>query len=100
MITTNFDDLGRVTMVDAPGTADDVSFAYDNFGRVLSTTKNGAVISNLYNALSQRTSETTSHGTVAYQYDSSGRAVRSRIRALVGPVLFMSIMIMTWLGIC
>ena len=60
-------------MVDAPGTADDVSFAYDNFGRVLSTTKNGDVISNLYNALSQRTSETTSHGTVAYQYDSSGR---------------------------
>ncbi len=76
LILSSFDDLGRTTLIDAPGTADDVSFTYDNLGRVLTTTQDGDTITNVYDALSRRLSETTANGTVSYEYDLAGRGTK------------------------
>jgi len=76
LILSEYDDLGRTTLINAPGTADDVSFTYDNLGRVLTTTQDSETITNVYDALSRRLSETTANGTVSYEYDLAGRGTK------------------------
>jgi RHS repeat-associated protein len=70
------DDLSRLTLVHAPGADPDVSYAYDNFGRVVSASQTGHALSYVYDGLGRLLSETQPLGAVAYQYDAAGRRTR------------------------
>ena len=70
----SYDNLGRVTLRDAPGAQPDVSFGYDLFGRTTSTSQSGNALTTVYDALSRVTSVSSSVlGAVSYQYDAAGR---------------------------
>ncbi len=73
LVYFTYDDLGRITHANAPGTADDSSYTYDLFGRILSTTKNGTTLTNTYDALSRLTTESNAFGTVSYGWNAAGR---------------------------
>jgi YD repeat-containing protein len=70
------DDLSRLILVDAPGADPDVSYAYDNFGRVTQASQTGHALSYVYDGLGRLVSETQPLGAVAYQYDAAGRRTR------------------------
>tara|TARA_R110002051_G_scaffold68434_6_gene123485 strand:+ start:67334 stop:71611 length:4278 start_codon:yes stop_codon:yes gene_type:complete len=72
-----YDNLGRVTQVNAPGTTIDTDYTYDLLGRVLSVATSSQSISNSYDALGRLTQQTGGDGAVSYQYDAAGH--RSRI---------------------
>jgi RHS repeat-associated protein len=69
----SYDNLGRMTLKDAPGTQPDVSYTYDNLGRALTASQSGHTLTYVYDALSRVTSETQAGRTVQYWYDSAGR---------------------------
>jgi RHS repeat-associated protein len=71
-----YDNLRRVTSIDAPGSQPDVSYTYDSFGRVTQSSQAGHAISYAYDALSRIISETQAGRTVSYQYDGGGRRSR------------------------
>lgn len=75
-IYRSFDDSGRTTLINAPGSADDTSFTYDIAGNILSVSKPGQTLNYTYDNFSRRLSETSDQGTVSYQYDSYGRRSR------------------------
>lgn len=75
-ITTQYDIMGRPTLVDAPGNDDDVSFTYDRLGRALTTSKDGETITSAYDGLGRKLSETTALGTTSYEYDVAGRGTK------------------------
>jgi RHS repeat-associated protein len=75
--TYTYDNLGRVTSVDAPGSDPDVSYTYDNFGRVLTASQTGHTITSAYDALNRTTSETQAGRTVSYLYDAAARRTRT-----------------------
>jgi RHS repeat-associated protein len=70
------DDLSRLTLVNAPGADPDVSYAYDNFGRVTQASQTGHALSYVYDGLGRLLSEAQPLGTVAYQYDAAGRRTK------------------------
>ncbi len=72
----SYDNLGRVTVIDAPGSQPDITYTYDNFGRVLTAAQSGHTLTYAYDALSRLTSETQGSRTVSYQYDAAGRRTR------------------------
>ncbi|WOI53037.1 RHS repeat-associated core domain-containing protein [Parvularcula sp. LCG005] len=76
VLTYNYDNIGQLTGVDAPGTADDLSFGYDLVGRKVSSSKSGQSLSFGYNALGWPTSSTSPLGTVSYLYNSKGQRDR------------------------
>lgn len=41
----SYDDLGRLSVRDAPGSTPDVSYTYDNFGRLVSASQPGHALS-------------------------------------------------------
>jgi YD repeat-containing protein len=51
------DDLSRLILVNAPGTDPDVSYAYDNFGRVTQASQTGHALSYVYDGLGRLLSE-------------------------------------------
>lgn len=71
-----YDNFSRLTSVDAPGSQPDVSYSYDNLGRVLTASQSGHTVSYAYDALSRKTSETQASRTVSYSYDDAGRRTR------------------------
>ncbi len=71
-----YDNLNRVTAVDAPSGTDDLTYAYDNFGRMTSTATSAQTLSFAYDQLSRNTSVAGPLGTVSYQYDIAGRRTR------------------------
>ena len=71
-----YDNLGRVTAVDAPDGTMDIGYTYDNLGRPLTTTGNGQTLIQAWDPLSRLTSETGPLGTMSYQYDAAGRQTR------------------------
>lgn len=72
-----YDNLGRITLRDAPSTQPDVSFGYDLLGRTTSTSQPGNALTMTHDALSRVTAVTSSVlGSVSYQYDSGGRRTR------------------------
>lgn len=79
----SYDNLGRPTAKDLPGSDPDVAYAYDNLGRLTSATfsSSGQGVSNSFDALDRVTSTSSSMGgttrTLSYQYDTAGN--RSRI---------------------
>ena len=77
VIQTPRDNLGRVTVEDVPGSAEDVSFTYDNQGRVLSANfNNGTGITQAYDGLGRLASRTVFGRAMSYQYDLAGRRTR------------------------
>lgn len=72
-----YDNLGRQTLADAPGTDPDVATVYDNFDRVTSVGRAGLTTTYAYDPLSRVTSVNSSTlGTMSYQYDAAGRMTR------------------------
>ncbi|PXA94010.1 hypothetical protein DMC18_07420 [Caulobacter sp. D5] len=71
-----YDNLGRVTFEDAPGSLPDTGYVYDNLGRTTSVSQSGQAITYSYDALGRQISETGPIGTVSYQYDIQGRRTR------------------------
>jgi len=76
IVTRSFDNLGRTTLINAPGTSNDTTFVYDIAGSVSSVSKPGQTLSYTYNAYGQALSENSSIGTVSAQYDKYGRRTR------------------------
>jgi len=77
VILTPRDALGRVTLENVPGNAEDVSFTYDNQGRMLTAFFNaGNGISQTYDGLGRLATRTFFTRTLSYQYDLRGRRTR------------------------
>jgi len=72
----SYDDIGRLTTRNAPGTQPDVGYTYDNFGRLLTAFQSGMTLSYTYDQLSRLTSEAGAIGTVNYDYDAAGRRTK------------------------
>jgi len=72
-IDYSYDNIGRLTLKNLPGSEPDVAYSYDNLGRLTSayTASNAVAIG--YDALSRAVSQTTPLGTVAMGYDLAGR---------------------------
>jgi len=77
VIGFDYDALGRVTLRDLPGTAEDVVFAYDLLSRVreVSSPAGGTIVTN-YDAASRPISVSANGRTLAYQYDAASRRTR------------------------
>jgi len=81
LVNFTYDNLSRVTLVDAPAGTSDVTSAYDNFSRLTQTAYTGVhTLSFAYDQLSRNTSVTrvadgATH-TIGYQYDLAGRRTR------------------------
>lgn len=71
-IAMTYDNLNRLTLSDAPTTANDVTYTYDNFARMLSANS----LAFAYDQLSRLTSTTAAQGVISYQYDAVGRRTR------------------------
>jgi RHS repeat-associated protein len=72
-IAFTFNNLDRVTLKDRPGTEPDVTYAYDNLGRVTSASQTGSALSFTYDALDRKLTETGPQGAASSQYDIAGR---------------------------
>lgn len=72
-IDYSYDDLGRLTTKNLPGTEPDVTYAYDYMNRATGVTQGAQTHSFALNALSQVTSQTGPLGTTGYSYDAAGR---------------------------
>jgi RHS repeat-associated protein len=72
-----YDDLGRITDVNAPSGQADSSYTYDNLGKVLTLTENSQTITNVYDVRGRLTSQTGAIGDVSYQYDAANRRTRT-----------------------
>lgn len=73
---STYDALNRQTLQDAPVGTADVTYAYDNLGRMTSASIPGQTTTQVWDALNRLTSETGPLGTMAYQYDLAGRRTR------------------------
>ncbi|WP_339749016.1 RHS repeat-associated core domain-containing protein [uncultured Maricaulis sp.] len=71
-----YDNLGRVTNVDAPSGQSDETYTYDLLGRVLSVVAGSQTTSQTYDALGRMVTQSGAHGAVSYQYDVAGRRTR------------------------
>ncbi|WP_291832517.1 RHS repeat-associated core domain-containing protein [Brevundimonas sp.] len=72
-----YDALNRLVTLNLPSGTPDVSTAYDNLGRVFSTSDGTITVNTTWDALSRPVSETSSGvGAMAYQYDAAGRVTR------------------------
>lgn len=72
-IDYSYDDLGRLTTKNLPGTEPDVTYAYDYMSRATGVTQGTQTHSFALNALGQVTGQTGPLGTVGYSYDAAGR---------------------------
>lgn len=73
-ITFTYDNLGRLSVVNRPGTEPDLTIAYDLFGNVTQLTDTaGGWLSYAWNALGQQTSESGPLGTFGKSYDTARR---------------------------
>ncbi|MBC7770227.1 MAG: RHS repeat-associated core domain-containing protein [Phycisphaerales bacterium] len=81
LVNFTYDNLSRVTLVDAPSGTSDVTSAYDNFSRLIQTAYAGThTLSFAHDQLSRTTSvQGVANGTtqtVSYQYDLASRRTR------------------------
>ncbi|MEP3464606.1 MAG: hypothetical protein ABJN65_01150, partial [Parasphingorhabdus sp.] len=79
----SYDNLGRATLKNLPGTANDVHYSYDLQGRQLTArlvSSGGLGLTNAYDALGRLTSVTDTTGggsrTTSYLYDTASRRTR------------------------
>ena len=71
-----YDNLGRRTLVNAPGSDPDVNFTHDHVGNVLTASQTGHTLTYVFDALGRLTSETGPKGTVSYQYTAANQRSR------------------------
>jgi RHS repeat-associated protein len=71
-IAFSYDALNRVTLKNLPGTEPDVTYGYDNLGRLTSASQTGNPLSFTYDALSRNLTQVGPQGTVSFQYDLAG----------------------------
>jgi RHS repeat-associated protein len=72
-IAFSYDNLNRATFKDLPGTEPDVTYGYDNLGRLTSASQTGNALSFGYDALSRMTSQGGPQGTMSSQFDEADR---------------------------
>jgi RHS repeat-associated protein len=70
------DNLNRVTLKDLPGSEPDVSFGYDNLGRVTSASQTGNSLAFTWDALSRRLTEAGPQGTTISEWDLANRRTK------------------------
>ena len=75
-VSYTYDELSRETLINAPGTADDVASTYDDLGQIASLVRNGQTLTQNWNGAGQLLTATSPLGTVSYEYDSAGRRSR------------------------
>lgn len=76
VLTFTYDALNRRTVMQAPPSVPDVSYAYDNLGRLTGASQPGHAIGWTWDALGRLTSQTDPLGTYGFQYDAAGRRTR------------------------
>jgi YD repeat-containing protein len=72
-ILFQFDNLNRVKAKNLPGAEPDVTFAYDNLGRLTSATQTGNALGFTYDALGRQLTESGPQGPVTSIYDLANR---------------------------
>jgi RHS repeat-associated protein len=72
-ILYSYDALDRVTLKNLPGTEPDVTYAYDNLGRLTSASQTANALGFTYDALSRKLTEAGPRGTTTFGYDLAGR---------------------------
>lgn len=72
----SYDNLSRQTYIDAPGSDPDLTFTYDQVGRVLTASQSGQTLTYSYDAQGRLLGEIGPKGTVSYQYDAAGHRTR------------------------
>lgn len=72
-INYTYDALNRVTYKDLPGTEPDVTYTYDNIGRLIGASQTGNSLTFTYDALDRKLTEVGPQGTVTSTYDLAGR---------------------------
>jgi RHS repeat-associated protein len=75
-IAFTYDNLDRPTFKNLPGSEPDVTFVYDNLGRLVSASQTGNALSFTYDALSRNLTQSGPQGTVSSEYDLAGRRTR------------------------
>ncbi|HRK63601.1 MAG TPA: RHS repeat-associated core domain-containing protein [Terricaulis sp.] len=78
-LSYTYDALNRATQMDASSNGDDITYSYDNFGRMLTAAiVSGQSLTFTYDPLNRLKSEDSSVFTddVEYQYDAAGRRTR------------------------
>ncbi len=75
VFAVGYDQLGRVTTIDAPAGMSDIYYGYDNLN-LLSVTAGGQVLTYSYDALGRQLTAGGPLGVVSYQYDLAGRRTR------------------------
>lgn len=75
-IAFTLDNLNRVTFKNLPGIEPDVTYAYDNLGRLTSASQTGNSISFSYDALSRNLTQVGPQGTVTSDWDLAGRRTK------------------------
>ncbi len=76
VFTTTYDALNRPIQLDAPASVPDVTYAYDNLGRVTGASQPGHAITWSWDALGRLTAQTDPFGTYGFGYDAAGRRTR------------------------
>jgi RHS repeat-associated protein len=71
-----FDNLDRPTLKNLPGGEPDVTYAYDNLGRLTAASQTGHSLAFTYDALGRNLTQAGPQGTVASQWDLAGRRTR------------------------
>ena len=72
-IAYSYDDLGKLTTKDLPGSEPNTTYVYDLMGGPTSIDKAGFTISFVQDALGRLMSQTGPLGTIGYTYDAAGR---------------------------
>jgi RHS repeat-associated protein len=75
-IDFTFDNLNRATTKNLPGSEPDVTYAYDNLGRLTAASQTGHSLAFTYDALGRNLTQAGPQGTVASQWDLAGRRTR------------------------
>lgn len=76
MIGLAYDNLGRLTSRDMPGSEPDATYGYNLAGRMISAAQGGTTLTFAFDGLGRPTSATGPQGTVSYLYDAAGRRSR------------------------
>ena len=75
-IAFTYDALDRPSLKNLPGTELDISYVYDNLGRLTSATQTGTSLTFTYDALSRNLNEVGPLGTTSSTYDLADRRTR------------------------
>jgi len=75
-INLSYDKLNRLTLKNLPGTEPDVTYAYDNLGRLKTASQTGNVLSFTFDALSCNLTQVGPQGSVTSAWDLAGRRTK------------------------